>query len=247
MCLLQPMAACAETQASPVTYRMATYAFHVRASGYATASQTATVRWTYPVILAGGPDKPQKLNGWLREQSLRSLAQCATAPAEDLLRKTDRQVVDALERDAAFASCGAVRSALQPVEAFGRFIIFSLVGETEGLARPQHGFSSMMFDLRSNAPVAIDSLFKPGALAELNAALADVIECERPNCAERKFEWSQVTLRPPDQLFIEFPYNPAQWHACGDGVEALSGTVVSGQLLQPASLRPRRLLSEVRP
>jgi hypothetical protein len=137
---------------------------------------------------------------------------------------------------------------VQPRGAFGRYVTFERVTEWMGSARPRYGIEILTFDVVAGVAVDISTLFKPGALETLNGALAEQIanDPSRPDCRGRTFDWSQVSLRSPVELFVEFPFNPAEWRDCGDGVEMLSGRVVSGQLQRPDGLRPARRWVEER-
>jgi len=156
--------------------------------------------------------------------------------------------VAALSVDAQFAACEQSQSVFKPQAAFGRYVTFERVTEWKGSTRPQHGIEILTFDLAAGAAVAMATLFKPDALEALNGALAERIanDPKRPDCHGRTFDWSQVSLRPPAELFVEFPLNPAEWRDCGDGVEMLSGQIVSEHLLNPRSLLPVRRWVEER-
>lgn len=225
-------------------YRSAEYTFEV--SSAAPGSQRVRVHWSYPVFLGGGRAETNTLNAWVRDQSLLPLTDCVAIPFEQLRKLSDRQVQRAMMGSNLFGDCGVDQSVLEPREAFGGFITFELITEWLGAARPQHGIRTLTFDLNRKRPVGIEALFKSGALDELNSALADKISEERPDCPGRRFDWSQVTLRPPNTVFVHYPYNPAEWAACGDGVELIEGVLVEEQLIERHALEPSRPLVRVR-
>ncbi|MCE4539060.1 hypothetical protein LXT12_17555 [Pelomonas sp. P7] len=228
---------------TPIMYRTASYAI---ARSTQSSAELSNVEWAYPVMVGSKLGQFDRVNAWLRKKSVELLAECVSSRIDELLKLPDRKIVTFLARNSNFSACETNQSIVEPAEAFGQYITFRRISEWRGLARPQHDIQLLVFDLQSNVELTMASLFKPGALDALNEALAEVIQSTKPNCSGRNFVWSQVSLRPPHHLFIEFPYNPAEWEACGDGVEALEGQAVSSQLRNPASLQPLRPLMEAR-
>ncbi|MBS1157032.1 MAG: hypothetical protein H6R07_2956 [Proteobacteria bacterium] len=208
-----------------LAYKLAEYTFEV-----ASSKQKTQVRWSYPVFLSGIPDGTSALNVWIRDQSLEPLAACAEIPLSELRKMRDVQVQRALGRSKQFADCNIDQSEVQPMEAFASFISFQRYIEWAGLSRPQHGITMLTFDWVRKRKIGVDTLFRPGALDDLNEALAEQISSDRTDC-QRNFDWSQVSLRPPSTLFINFPYNPGEWAVCGDGVEMIEGPLVKAMLI----------------
>ncbi len=244
--LLFLAATCSAETGLAVTFRMTRYSIERSATTTPADAERSVVQWEYPVMVGARPAEFERLNGWLREKSVEVFAQCMSSRTDELLKLSDKKLVNFLRSNPAFLACEADQSLIEPAEAFGQYITFRRLSEYQGLARPQHGIELLVFDLRSNKEASMASLFKQSALEALNGALVEVIERTRPSCHGRSFVWSQVSLRPPNRLFIEFPYNPTEWEACGDGVESLSGQSVSSQLRSAAALRPARSLVEVR-
>lgn len=228
-----------------IQYRMAEYAFEVSAPDAGLNANGFKVDWEYPVILGGKPNQTRVLNSWLRQQSLKVLVGCS-ATLTSSLKKTDRQIIESLSSNHDFVECGIDQSVVVPLAAFGRYISFEMFTEVIGAFRPQHGIEILTFNMESGNPIAIEFLFKPDALGELNSALSEQLRKTKLNCSDRKFDWSQVSVRPPNQLFIHYPYDPAEWAQCGDGVEMLEGHVVSRQLLKRNTLQPLRRLVKVK-
>jgi hypothetical protein len=220
---------------SVLSYRQSSYEI-------AQESQAEAFNWSYPVVLPAQWPANRRLNAWLREQAVQALAGCVSRQVADLQSLTDRQLVEALSKDAEFAACEQSQSVVKPQGAFGRYVTFERVTEWKGSTRELHGIEMLTFDLAAGVAIDIATLFKPAALEALNGALAERIanDPKRPDCHGKKFDWTQVSLRAPVKLFVEFPFNPAEWHDCGDGVEMLSGRVVSEQLLRPETLQPAR-------
>lgn len=46
-------------------------------------------------------------------------------------------------------------------------------------------------------------------------------------------------------IFVEFPYNPAEWAVCGDGVEMLEGKVVKDNFVAQLGQRPAKKLVRI--
>lgn len=207
------------------------------------ADANNAMAWSYPVVLPLQTPSHQRLNAWLRERALEIFQECDLAATLGLHAMPDRKIVEVLNRTPEFAECGLLQSAIVPREAFGRFVSFDVFTTLGGGNRPLHGVKTLVFDMVSGTAVDLASLFKPGALDELNDALAKQMARDRrrwPDCPGRKFDWSLATLRPPAELLLQFPYDPAEWSRCGEGVAALSGRVVRAQLAQPALLQPSR-------
>lgn len=219
-----------------------------RQASYEIEQESQAFNWSYPVVLPAQWPANRRLNVWLRGQAVQALAGCVSRSVADLQSRPDRQLVEDLSKDAEFAACEQSQSIVKPQGAFGRYVTFERVTEWKGSTRAQHGVEMLTFDLATGVSIDIATLFKPAALEALNGALAERIanDPKRPDCRGRKFDWTQVSLRPPVELFVEFPFNPAEWRDCGDGVETLSGRVVSDQLLHPETLRPARRWVEER-
>jgi hypothetical protein len=210
-----------------IQYKSADYTFSVDA-----AEKNIRVTWSYPVFLSGFPSVTGPLNAWVRDQSLEPLAECAGVPLANLRTMRDSEVIRTLKAGRHFADCDYLdQSDVSPSEAFGTTISITKTTEWSGLTRSQHGEKTLYFDLSRNAEIGIETFFRTDALAALNEALASKIHKERPNCSGRSFDWSQVSFRPPNMIFMEFPYNPAEWNVCGDGVEMLKGKVVKDNLV----------------
>jgi hypothetical protein len=222
-----------------LSYRMASYRI-ARAPG--ADVPTEPVAWEYPVVAPEQLAAHRRLNAWLRSWALESLEPCAPAEVERLKAMPDRRVLEALSADRDFAVCELEHAVIEPREAFGPYVVFMRNTGAMGSARVHHGVEVRVFDLAAGTAVDMQTLFKPDALTVLNGALAELISADekRPDCHGRPFDWTQVTLRPPAEVFIEFAYNPAQWRDCGDGVEMLGGRVVAEQLAHPDRLRPVR-------
>ncbi|MFG6467841.1 hypothetical protein [Roseateles sp. BYS87W] len=208
------------------------------------ADANNAMAWSYPVVLPLQTPAHQRLNAWLREQALEIFQECDIAATLGLRAMPDRKLVEVLNRTPAFWECGLLQSTIAPREAFGRYVSFEVFTEYGGNGvRPLHGVKTLVFDMVGGAAVDLASLFKPGALEELNYALAKQMAKDRkrwPDCPGRKFDWSLATLRPPADLLLTFPHDPMEWSRCGDGVAVLSGRVVRAQLAQPALLQPSR-------
>lgn len=207
------------------------------------ADANNAMAWSYPVVLPLQAPAHQRLNAWLREQALEIFQECDLAARLGLPAMPDRKIVEVLNRTPEFWECGLLQSTITPQEAFGRFVSFKVFTEHGGGNRPLHGVKTLVFDMVSGTAVDLANLFKPGALDELNDALAKQMARDRrrwPDCPGRKFNWSLATLRPPAELLLTFPHDPAEWSRCGDGVAVLSGRVVRAQLAQPALLQPSR-------
>lgn len=207
-----------------------------------------TLTWSYPVVTPADTPPLRQLNRWLREVSLEPLKSCVTGVADDVWHLPDDSLVKTLRAGTALAECDLTQSEVAPLEAFGRYVSVERHTEWLGLHRPHHGIEVLLFDVEASGVVAVETLFKPGALAEFNGALGEQIaqDASRPDCRGREFDWSQVSLRPPAQIFIRFPFHPREWSQCGDGVEMLQGQIVSAQLRDPASLRPVRRWEQLR-
>lgn len=201
-------------------YRIADYMFEVSSNEH-----KMEVRWSYPVFFAGRPEVTHALNAWIRDQSLAPLAECAEIPLSELRKMRDSQVQQVLIRSTQFAGCSLDQSQVEPAESFANFISFIQFTEWMGTSRPQHGITTLIFDIVSKRQIQAEKLFKPNALEDLNNALSEQISAERQECV-RRFDWSQVTLRYPNAVIIHFPYNPAEWEKCGDGVEMIEGDLV---------------------
>lgn len=236
--LLCSAAFAAEGNEATIAYRQAEY----RISFAQGAGPDGSMEWAYPVVLPLQTPAHRRLNAWLREQALQVFKQCELTQARDLRAMSDAQLVASLSAEPGFVDCALLQSVIGPREAFGRYVIFERHTEWLGQARPQHGVELLVFDLKRGAAVELATLFKPEALEVLNEALAELIaeDKSRPECSGRRFGWSQLSLRPPAEVFITFPYNPREWAECGDGIESLSGPVVAEQLLHPELLRPLR-------
>lgn len=234
--------AVAAGEEATLAYRQAKYSIGA-------AGANNAMEWAYPVVLPAQTPTHRRLNAWLREQALEIFLHCELTAALDLKAMPDRKLVADLSADPDFAACGLLQAVIEPREAFGRYVTFELTTELGGGNRPLQGTQVLVFDMVSGIPMSLETLFKPGALDAINDALARQIakDRSRPDCLGRPFKWSQVSLRPPADLFISFPYHPREWSECGDGVEALSGQVVSTQFLKPAQLRPVRRWARERP
>ncbi|HEY8877634.1 MAG TPA: hypothetical protein VIN03_08740 [Roseateles sp.] len=231
-------AVAAEGDEATIAYRQAEYRIKF-AEG---ASPDGSMQWAYPVVLPVQAAAHRRLNAWLREQALQVFKQCELTQARDFRAMPDAQLVASLSAEPGFVDCALLQSVIGPREAFGRYVTFERHTEWLGQARPQHGVELLVFDLNRGVAVELATLFKPEALEVLNEALAELIaeDKSRPECSGRQFGWSQLSLRPPADVFITYPYNPREWAECGDGVESLSGPVVAGQLLHSERLRPLR-------
>jgi hypothetical protein len=241
--------AASDADGPPLTYRMASYSIGYRVTRASLAEAfDSSMKWEYPVVTPVQTPANHRLNVWLREESLNGFKLCFPVN-DDLRATTDRKLVTTLSTDAGFAACEWQQSVIHPRGAFGRYATFERVTEWTGSTRPQHGIEILTFDMTAGVAVDIAKLFKPGALEALNRALAEQIanDTSRPECRGRSFDWFQVSPRPPAELSVEFPFNPAEWRDCGDsGVEMLSGRVVSQQMLNPRNLRPARSWVEER-
>lgn len=236
-------AAAGAGNAPTVVYRMASYSIP-RAP--VVSEQSGPVSWAYPVVLPLQTPGHRRLNAWLRAQALAGLEECLPGGVSSL---PDGRLVSALGANPEFAACELVQSTIHPEAAFGRYVVFTRNTERHGSVRLHQSIQTMVFDMETGTAVDLQTLFKPGALEALNGVLQEQIseDRQRPDCTGRSFEWTQVSLRPPALVSIQFPYDPAEWRRCGDGFEGVSGPVVSGLLLQPARLRPVREWVEERP
>lgn len=241
--LLFSGAAVGASSASAVAYRMASYSI---SRAPVDSPYSAPVSWAYPVVLPLQVPAHRRLNAWLRTQALVGLKACLP---DGLSALPDSKLVSALGVDPHFAACELVQSTIHPEGAFGRYVMFTRRTERHGSVRIYQDVQTMMFDVEKGVAVELQTLFKPEALDELNGMLQEQIseDRERPDCTGRSFEWSQVSLRPPELISIQFPYDTAEWGRCGDGVEVLKGPAVSRLLLQPASSRPVREWVQERP
>lgn len=229
----------------PTRYRKSEYTFKAQSSNAEHNTADFDVEWSYPVFVNGGAKVRIALNTWLRELSLKSLAACSKVHLNGLLRMTDRKIVESLRHKKQLVECGLDQSVLIPINAVGRFMVVEHVTESIGLVKSHHDIQIYFFDTIAMTPINVASLFKPDALAALDDALNEEIRETRPECPGRHFDWSMVTVRPPSSVFITFPYNPAEWDACGDGVEMIEGQVVAEQLLDPSALIPERSIEKV--
>lgn len=237
LAFVMPLVTRAEEPAA--TYRVASYAIETSGDG------RDAVRWSYPVMLQHPAGGLKAVNAWIRMIALEPLRFCTPLEQGALQRMTDRQIVNELARTAGLAECGLLQAGIEPVEAFGDYLSFRRSREVMGSARPQQGSEVLVFELRADKVVSASQFFKPGSLDALNGLLAEKLP-ERPDCHGRSFDWTQVQLRPPRQVIIEFPYNPAEWAACGDGLELIEGPEVTKLLAAPRRLKPARKLLELR-
>lgn len=237
LAFVMPLVTRAEEPAA--TYRVASYVIETSRDG------KDPVSWSYPVMLQHPAGGLKAVNAWIRTLALESLRFCTSLEQGALQRMTDRQIVNKLARTAGLAECGLMQVGIEPVEAFGDYLSFRRSREVMGSARPQQGSEVLVFDLRAGKVVSAAQFFKPGSLDELKGLLAEKLG-ERPDCHGRSFDWTQVQLRPPRQVFIDFPYNPAEWAECGDGLDLIEGPVVMKLLAAPRRLKPSRKLLELR-
>jgi hypothetical protein len=235
-------AAPAQPNDSDIVYKMSAFRIEIPRQGN---DSPAAIEWSYPVVIRPR-NIAERINAWLRQRSLEPLQSCADLSPVAFLKQRDRQVVRTLSTSKWVDTCGVSQSVVQLREAFGHYVTVQQSTAFEGTARQNHGLENILFNLDSRQPVEVRTLFKPEALDSLNEALATHLEKTRPDCNSRGFAWFQVSLRPPDLLFIEYPYDPAEWGRCGDGVEMLEGSVVSGLLANAKALRPSRKLVEAR-
>ena len=232
-----------------LTYRLASYSIGYRVTRESVAMPLDTaMEWAYPVVTPMNTLAHRRLNAWLRGEALKGFETCSPVEMTALRAMSDSKVVATLSADPGFADCELHQAVISPVEAFGRYVMFERRTSWRGQARPQQGVDTWVFDMANGVPVELATLFKPDALEALNEVLAEQIagDIDRPKCPGRRFSWSQVSLRPPAELFVEYPFSPAEWRDCGDGMERLSGQAVSEQLLHPDRLRPVRRWVQVR-
>lgn len=231
-----------------IPYRLVKYTLVAPAAATAAGQGQREATWSYPVVGGAQSGRFKALNGWLRQQSIEPLKHCSAIPQEQLLRLTDRQLVQTLGSAPEFLDCAVIESSIdvEPI-AFGRFISFRLYTEWLGLAHMFHYLGFLHFDLSSEKEADLSTLFKAGALEELNEVVAETIAKTRPLCSGRDFKWHQVSLQPPDRLFIVFTFESAKLQDCGDGSEQKSGRAVSRLIRNPADLRPTRKMIEIRP
>lgn len=233
MLLVSGTVACQEV----LTYRNVEYS--------ANQGPERTSEWSYPVFSGHWPwggKRLAALNDWLRTRSLEPFSECAGAGPTSLAGLADKRIVASLASRPELIACGIQQSVLTPVESFGPYLSVRLKTSHSGSWRPQHSIEAVLLDLRTLRKIDLSALFKPGSLEDLNDELGRMIRSTRPDCTTRTFDWTQVSFRPPHTLFIEFPYDPAEWRVCGDGVELLEGRMVERLLLTNRNLAPLRRL-----
>lgn len=242
LALLSLVAVAHAAPEAAVSFRTAKYIISIKPTEDS-ASEAATLDWSYPVVLRHPGGAVGRINDWIRTQALEDLARCADVPLDTLRRLSDRQVVEKLSQPGA---CHELRqSALTLTYAFGDYLAFTRSVSSMGSARLYPATEVRLLDIRRQQTLSTGDLFRPGALEALNGLLAEQIEADnRPDCPGRSFQWSQASFRPPRLLGIDFPYDSAEWRACGDGVESLDRPEVA-RLLKPAlRLRPEYAAGE---
>ncbi len=236
-----------ETSLSAVTYKTVKYAILT----YAKVDEEevkSSIEWSYPIVVWHPNRGLPAINDWIRARALEDLAECAALPLEALRGLSDNQVVETISKSQQCGEVALSQSVLTLGHAFGDYLSFARNIEYLGQARPQHGVGVQLLDVRTGQTLSTGDLFKPGALDELNGRLAAQIAAQvdqRPECTGRAFDWSQAGLVSPQMLGIDYPYNPAEWARCGDGVEVIEGPQVTRLLKASRRLQPGRKLIEL--
>lgn len=246
--LLLCLAAGAQAPAA-IKYRSVEYSFAVSSAAAEFNGSERRVWWEYPVFEMPEAGVRDALNAWARKASLEALASGAEVALEILENKTDREVMQFLAQSLRFVESGVDQSVVTPNISLGVYVTADYNTEWVGGNRPLHAVEVLYFNTATRMPIKIQSLFRAEALGVLNDELSKIIarardSGRRPACSGRRFDWHQVSLVSRVQLGVSFPYDPAEWAACGDGVEMIEGKVVARQLLRPASLSPTRRIEQ---
>lgn len=236
----------ASAQSVPaIKYRSVEYSFSVFSAEAEFNQSGNSVWWEYPVFEMPDVQARDALNSWARGASLQALAAGAEVSSEFLANKTDHQVMQWLAQNRRFVESGVDQSVVTPMLLLGIHIGFDCHTEWTGGNRPLHGVEHLYFNTSTRQPVAVKSLFRDEALGVLNDALEKKISKDRragrrTECFRRSFDWHQISITGTAAVGISFPYDPAEWDRCGEGIEIVEGKLVTQQLLRPSTLAPTR-------
>ncbi len=229
------------------------------------------IEWSYPYFVGAKNSRVEKLNAWLRTESI--VALFPLDDGDDMTRKAslanDAALIGWLKNDTNVQTASAELARVDALKVFGTLFFFS----TDRAWRDSRYYldlESRVFDYAIGGEVKMESLFKPDSEELFDKLLAKEIKrvltaskrADR-NCVKRrgdncigseidvdaciqntKFEWRYLQIIDNRHMSVQYPYRQNVHQACGTefGFD-LKGRELEQALVNPELFKHGRILA----
>ncbi|WP_432239730.1 hypothetical protein [Herbaspirillum robiniae] len=216
-----------------ISYWDAEYKFQATDSS-GNFSSPNDVWWSYPVFLSDNGRRPNRLNAWIRQESLRSLVE--PDQFDDLLKLSDSKLIQVI----ATRFNGIARSLASVSSLAGRYLQIDLIEESIGAAHSSVGLSTLVYDLVEDKPVDLEQLFKEDSLGQLGQLASSAPGCLSP--AGLTWKNARFNIHSATEMFIEQTVSPGD--LC-ENIFKISGPKLKRLLRWPNRMSPPGVVKQI--